>query len=89
MPTKGRRRWRQLGRSLSRDGSGAAAVEYALILAAFAGAILFVIFLLGNTLNHAKSEVAGQVPGTTVTTGDGGTAAGDGGRFIRTTGDGS
>jgi Flp pilus assembly pilin Flp len=46
-------------RSRSRQ-SGATAVEYALMLAAFAGAIIFVLSLFGATLNRAREGVAGS-----------------------------
>lgn len=53
------------------------------MIAAFAAAIIFVLTFLGNTINHAKSDVAGAQPGEVrVDPDDGG--AGKGGRFIHT-----
>jgi Flp pilus assembly pilin Flp len=46
---------------LAEDG-GATAVEYALMIAAFSGIILFVLFLVGNVLNNARENVAGPNP---------------------------
>jgi Flp pilus assembly pilin Flp len=63
-------------RSLVADRSGAAAVEYGLLIAALAGAILFVIFVLGNMLNRASERVVGREGQ--------GTDVRDGGSFIRT-----
>jgi Flp pilus assembly pilin Flp len=64
-------------RSLVADRSGAAAVEYGLLIAALAGAILFVIFVLGNMLNKAGERVARQQ-------GEGTDVGRDGGSFIHT-----
>ena len=62
-------------RSLVADRSGAAAVEYGLLIAALAGAILFVIFVLGNMLNRASESVVRHESGTEMR---------DGGSFIHT-----
>jgi Flp pilus assembly pilin Flp len=65
-------------RSLLGDHSGAAAVEYGLLIAAFAGVILFVLFFVGNLLNGARAGVAGGgVPGSP-------SGGPDAGTFIRT-----
>jgi pilus assembly protein Flp/PilA len=47
---------------LSRDESGATAVEYGLIVAAIAGLIIVVVFLLGKKVNNAFSNVASHMP---------------------------
>jgi pilus assembly protein Flp/PilA len=47
---------------LLRDESGATAVEYGLIVAAIAGLIIVVVFLLGKKVNNAFSGVASHMP---------------------------
>jgi pilus assembly protein Flp/PilA len=47
---------------LLRDETGATAVEYGLIVAAIAGLIVMVVFLLGNKINNAFSNVAQAMP---------------------------
>ena len=64
--------------SLLRDGAAATAVEYALILAAFAAVIIFAFMFLGKSINSAKSDMGGPVPGETTAEADGGSGA-----FIR------
>jgi pilus assembly protein Flp/PilA len=49
-------------RRLLRDEQGATAVEYGLIVAAIAGLIIVVVFLLGNKVNNAFSAVANAMP---------------------------
>ena len=49
-------------KSLVRDDSGATAVEYGLIVAAIAGLIIVVVFLLGNRVNNAFNNVAAHMP---------------------------
>jgi pilus assembly protein Flp/PilA len=49
-------------KSLVRDESGATAVEYGLIVAAIAGLIVVVIFLLGKKINNAFNNVASHMP---------------------------
>jgi pilus assembly protein Flp/PilA len=49
-------------KSLARDESGATAVEYGLIVAAIAGLIIVVVFLLGRKVNNAFSNVATHMP---------------------------
>jgi pilus assembly protein Flp/PilA len=46
---------------LLRDESGATAVEYGLIVAAIAGLIIVVVFLLGKKINNAFSNVAQHI----------------------------
>jgi Flp pilus assembly pilin Flp len=66
-------------KSLLGDRSGAAAVEYGLLIAAFAGLILFALFFLGNLLNSASAGVTGAGSGTQ--------AGVDGGTFIHSSPD--
>jgi pilus assembly protein Flp/PilA len=47
---------------LWRDESGATAVEYGLIVAAIAGLIIVVVFILGKKINNAFSNVATHMP---------------------------
>jgi pilus assembly protein Flp/PilA len=47
---------------LLRDEDGATAVEYGLIVAAIAGLIIVVVFLLGKKVNNAFSNVAAHMP---------------------------
>ncbi len=47
---------------LLKDAAGATAVEYGLIVAAIAGLIIVVVFLLGNKVNNAFSGVAAHMP---------------------------
>ena len=47
---------------LLQDDSGATAVEYGLIVAAIAGLIIVVVFLLGKKVNNAFSGVASHMP---------------------------
>jgi pilus assembly protein Flp/PilA len=49
-------------RRLCDDESGATAVEYGLIVAAIAGLIIVVVFLLGKKVNNAFSNVANHMP---------------------------
>lgn len=49
-------------RKLFRDQEGATAVEYGLIVAAIAGLIIVVVFLLGGKVNNAFNNVAGHLP---------------------------
>jgi len=49
-------------RALGKDESGATAVEYGLIVAAIAGLIIVVVFLLGKKVNNAFSAVATHMP---------------------------
>jgi pilus assembly protein Flp/PilA len=49
-------------RTLLADESGATAVEYGLIVAAIAGLIIVVVFLLGKKVNNAFSNVANHMP---------------------------
>jgi pilus assembly protein Flp/PilA len=49
-------------RTLLEDESGATAVEYGLIVAAIAGLIIVVVFLLGKKVNNAFSNVATHMP---------------------------
>jgi pilus assembly protein Flp/PilA len=49
-------------KTLLRDDSGATAVEYGLIVAAIAGLIIVVVFLLGKKVNNAFSNVASHMP---------------------------
>jgi Flp pilus assembly pilin Flp len=50
-------------RSPSRGEAGATAVEYALMLAAFSGAILFMLSLVGNSINRTRSNMGEAAPG--------------------------
>jgi pilus assembly protein Flp/PilA len=49
-------------KSLLKDEGGATAVEYGLIVAAIAGLIVVVVFLLGKKVNNAFSNVASHMP---------------------------
>lgn len=49
-------------KALARDESGATAVEYGLIVAAIAGLIITVVFLVGKKVNNAFSAVAAHMP---------------------------
>ncbi|HEY2731846.1 MAG TPA: Flp family type IVb pilin [Polyangia bacterium] len=49
-------------KKLIKDEEGATAVEYGLIVAAIAGLIIVVVFLLGNKVNNAFSKVASAMP---------------------------
>jgi pilus assembly protein Flp/PilA len=46
---------------LFKDEQGATAVEYGLIVAAIAGAIIAVVFLLGNKVKNAFNNVASSM----------------------------
>jgi pilus assembly protein Flp/PilA len=66
---KKRRRWPDVNskmfgkmKALLKDESGATAVEYGLIVAAIAGLIIVVVFLLGKKVNNAFSNVASHMP---------------------------
>jgi pilus assembly protein Flp/PilA len=47
---------------LVQDDQGATAVEYGLIVAAIAGLILAVIFVLGNKLNNTFNNIQSSIP---------------------------
>lgn len=47
---------------LLQDDQGATAVEYGLIVAAIAGLIIAVIFVLGNKLNNTFNNVQSSIP---------------------------
>jgi pilus assembly protein Flp/PilA len=47
---------------LWKDEKGATAVEYGLIVAAIAGVIIVVVFLLGNKVNNTLNNVASKMP---------------------------
>lgn len=49
-------------KKLLKDEEGATAVEYGLIVAAIAGLIIVVVFLLGNKVNNAFNKVANAMP---------------------------
>jgi pilus assembly protein Flp/PilA len=49
-------------KKLIKDEEGATAVEYGLIVAAIAGLIIVVVFLLGNKVNNAFQNVANHMP---------------------------
>jgi pilus assembly protein Flp/PilA len=49
-------------KKLIKDEEGATAVEYGLIVAAIAGLIIVVVFLLGNKVNNAFNNVATHMP---------------------------
>ena len=49
-------------KKLIKDEEGATAVEYGLIVAAIAGLIIVVVFLLGNKVNNAFNNVAAHMP---------------------------
>ncbi|HEX3904772.1 MAG TPA: Flp family type IVb pilin [Polyangia bacterium] len=47
---------------LLKDEEGATAVEYGLIVAAIAGLIIAVVFILGNKMNKTFNNVQSQIP---------------------------
>jgi pilus assembly protein Flp/PilA len=47
---------------LLRDDQGATAVEYGLIVAAIAGLIISVVFVLGNKVNNVFNNVQAAMP---------------------------
>jgi pilus assembly protein Flp/PilA len=47
---------------LLKDDEGATAVEYGLIVAAIAGLIIVVVFLLGNKVNNIFNNVQQALP---------------------------
>ncbi len=47
---------------LLRDDEGATAVEYGLIVAAVAGLIVAVVFVIGNKMNNAFNNVQAGIP---------------------------
>jgi pilus assembly protein Flp/PilA len=47
---------------LLQDEQGATAVEYGLIVAAIAGLIIAVVFVLGNKLNNTFNNVQSSIP---------------------------
>jgi pilus assembly protein Flp/PilA len=49
-------------KKLLKDDRGATAVEYGLIVAAIAGLIIVVVFLLGGKVNNAFQNVANHMP---------------------------
>jgi pilus assembly protein Flp/PilA len=49
-------------KKLWKDEEGATAVEYGLIVAAIAGLIIVVVFLLGNKVNNTLKNVANAMP---------------------------
>jgi pilus assembly protein Flp/PilA len=49
-------------KSLWKDDKGATAVEYGLIVAAIAGVIIVIVFLMGNKVNNAFNNVASHLP---------------------------
>jgi pilus assembly protein Flp/PilA len=49
-------------KKLIKDEEGATAVEYGLIVAAIAGLIIVVVFILGNKVNNAFNNVASHMP---------------------------
>ncbi|HXU00131.1 MAG TPA: Flp family type IVb pilin [Polyangia bacterium] len=46
---------------LFKDEEGATALEYALMAAAIAGVIIAIVWLLGNKVNNALSNVAAHI----------------------------
>ena len=48
-------------KKLLKDDDGATAVEYGLIVAAIAGLIITVVYLLGNKVNNAFNNVASHM----------------------------
>jgi pilus assembly protein Flp/PilA len=53
-----------MGQSLKRffqDESGATAVEYGLIVAAIAGVIIAVVFVLGNKVSNNFNRIANKI----------------------------
>jgi len=51
----------QVMKRFFRDESGATAVEYGLIVAAIAGVIITVVFLLGNKVSNQFNKVAAKI----------------------------
>lgn len=49
-------------KKLFKDEQGATAVEYGLIVAAIAGVIIAVVFLLGNKVKNTFNNVAAALP---------------------------
>ena len=49
-------------KKLLKDEQGATAVEYGLIVAAIAGLIITVVFVLGNKVKNSFSNVANAMP---------------------------
>jgi pilus assembly protein Flp/PilA len=49
-------------KKLWKDEQGATAVEYGLIVAAIAGLIIVVVFVLGNKVKNAFNNVATALP---------------------------
>ncbi|MES1205226.1 MAG: Flp family type IVb pilin [Pseudomonadota bacterium] len=49
-------------KNLVKDEQGATAVEYGLIVAAIAGVIIVVVFLLGNKVKNTFNNVASKMP---------------------------
>ena len=47
---------------LLRDDRGATAVEYGLIVAAVAGLVIAVVFVLGNKVNNIFNNVQSAIP---------------------------
>ncbi|HLK93979.1 MAG TPA: Flp family type IVb pilin [Polyangia bacterium] len=47
---------------LLKDEEGATAVEYGLIVAAIAGLIIAVVFVLGNKMNNTFNNVQAKIP---------------------------
>ena len=47
---------------LLRDERGATAVEYGLIVAAVAGLVIAVVFVIGNKMNNAFNNVQAAIP---------------------------
>ena len=47
---------------LLQDDQGATAVEYGLIVAAIAGLIIAVVFIIGNKLNNTFNNVQSSIP---------------------------
>jgi pilus assembly protein Flp/PilA len=47
---------------LLRDEQGATAVEYGLIVAAIAGLVIAVVFVLGNKINNVFNNVQSAMP---------------------------
>ena len=49
-------------KKLFKDEQGATAVEYGLIVAAIAGLIIVVVFVLGNKVKNSFNNVAANMP---------------------------
>jgi pilus assembly protein Flp/PilA len=62
--TNPRRRHPMLKNALKllKDEEGATAVEYGLIVAAIAGLIIAVVFVLGNKMNNTFNNVQAKIP---------------------------